>query len=263
MYTYLLTWKPEQPNDWVELDDTEWRWSCGNRKNIEVGARVFVLRQGKDFPGIVASGWVSKGSFEEEHWDPAKRKLGKKAWYVNMDGEDTDQVSDSTKDALPRAKLIDENILPRSLVDSQASGVEVPPEYTDNLERQWAKHLKKPVLTACRAVSSISAWEGELIEQRSYRRKRDARLRRVALNDSAGICAVCDIDFSRVLDGKGIRVLQAHHKRQLSQSSRPRINTPKDLAIVCANCHALIHLNPQKALTVASLRSMLRRYVRP
>ena len=259
MSTYLLTWKPGHPDDYVELDIRGWRWSCGNRKNIEPDDRVFVLRQGKDFPGIVASGWVTKGSHQKSHWERAKSKLGKKAWYVWMDGKETDQVPDSTKDALPRTRLIDEDILPLSLVDSQASGVEVPPEYAEILERKWAAHLKKPLNTACLAASNISALEGELIEQKSYRRKRDGRLRRVALNGSVGVCAVCDVDFSLVLGGKGIRVLQAHHKRQLSQSSRPKINTPQDLAVVCANCHALIHINPKKALTIASIRSMLRR----
>jgi hypothetical protein len=258
MSTYLLTWQPKHPDDYLELDSKKWRWSCGNRKNIKPDDRVFLLRQGRVSPGIVASGWVIEGSRRKAHWEPAKSKLGKKAWYVWMDGKQTDQVSDSTKDALPRARLIDENILPTSLVDSQASGVEVPPEFAETVERQWAKHLKKPLATACLATGNISALEGELIEQRSYRHKRAARLRRFALNDSGGVCAVCQVDFSKVLGGKGIRVLQAHHKLQLSQSSRPKITTPRDLAIVCANCHALIHINPKKPLTVESLRAMLK-----
>ena len=253
------TWKPKRPNDQANLELRNWWWSCGNRKNIEVGSRVFLLRQGKDFPGIVASGWVSEGSFEADHWDPAKRKLRRQAWYITVDGKDTDKVHDLTSDALPRTRLIDESILPVNLIDSQASGVELPPECVENLERQWAKHLKKPIWTACLTDNSISALEGGLIEARIYRHKRNARLKRAALNASGGVCSVCDVDFSKVLGGKGARVLHAHHKLQLSQFSVPTITTEQDLAVVCANCHALIHINPKKALTIPSLRSMLRR----
>lgn len=259
MSTYLLTWKPKEPDEGLELDGEDWRWSCGNRKNIKVGERVFVLRQGKNSPGIVASGWVSEGSHEDDHWDPAKRKLRKKTWYVWVDGKETDQVSDSTEDALPRAKLIRKKTLPARLLNSQASGVEVPLEYAEKLERLWSKHLKLPLKTSSLVISGISALEGEPIEHRSYRRKRDQRLRRAALDASNGVCAVCDVDYSRVLNGKGVRVLQAHHKRQFSQSAKPKLNTQDDLAVVCANCHALIHMNSKKALAITSLRSMLGR----
>jgi hypothetical protein len=186
-------------------------------------------------------------------------KLRKRAWYVWVDGKETDQVSDSTEDALPRAKLIREKTLPARLLNSRASGVEVPLEYAEKLERLWSKHLKIPLKTSSLVIGGISALEGEPIEHRSYRRKRDQRLRRAALDASNGVCAVCDVDYSKVLNGKGARVLQAHHKRQLSQSDKPKLNTPADLAVVCANCHALIHMNPKKALTITSLRLMLRR----
>jgi predicted HNH restriction endonuclease len=33
-----------------------------------------------------------------------------------------------------------------------------------------------------------------------------------------------------------------------------------DLAVMCANCHMLIHMNPKQALSVEELREMLGRY---
>jgi predicted HNH restriction endonuclease len=39
----------------------------------------------------------------------------------------------------------------------------------------------------------------------------------------------------------------------------PRLNSLDDLAVVCANCHALIHMDLKKALKIEALRSMLQK----
>ena len=157
---------------------------------------------------------------------------------------------------LPRELIIEKKLLD-GLEDTQASGIEIPPNLVANLERQWRAHINKPIENADPATRGRSALEGERIEQRSYRRKRDLRLKLISLEISGGVCAVCDTDYSKVLGGKGKRVLQVHHKKQLSQMDVPKLNTPDDLAVVCANCHALIHLNPKEALKIKALRLML------
>jgi len=58
MATYLPTWNPRKW-DWNDLQEhldslaqgkvVQTRWSCGARKRIEVGARVFLHRQGHSF----------------------------------------------------------------------------------------------------------------------------------------------------------------------------------------------------------------------
>jgi predicted HNH restriction endonuclease len=60
-----------------------------------------------------------------------------------------------------------------------------------------------------------------------------------------------------VLDGRGVRVLQVHHRKQLSAREAPSITKLGDLAVVCANCHLLLHLDPKNALKVEKLREML------
>jgi predicted HNH restriction endonuclease len=99
--------------------------------------------------------------------------------------------------------------------------------------------------------------EGESVEYRSLRRRRDHVLRREALELSRGVCAVCDVDFTAVLDGRGVRVLQVHHRKQLAQLKAPRVNTVRDLAVVCANCHALIHSDPKRSIPVEELKRQL------
>src|SRR5881397_1378583 len=50
--------------------------------------------------------------------------------------------------------------------------------------------------------------EGTQTEVRRLTKKRSARLRELALSKSGGVCEVCRRNFSRVLEGQGIRILQ-------------------------------------------------------
>jgi hypothetical protein len=95
----------------------------------------------------------------------------------------------------------------------------------------------------------VSDVEGTLTEARMARRGRSRRLRKAALQRAAGVCTVCRLDFREILVGRGVRVLQVHHLSQLAATDAPRITTLKDLAVVCANCHILLHLNSKRALT--------------
>jgi hypothetical protein len=88
MPTYLLTWNPKRyPFARVAkfAEDTAggkarmMTWSTGNRNTIERGDRVFLLRQGRTPKGIIAAGWVTRGSFQDDHWGGLR---GHKVWYV-------------------------------------------------------------------------------------------------------------------------------------------------------------------------------------
>lgn len=101
--------------------------------------------------------------------------------------------------------------------------------------------------------------EGTKTEVKCIKRGRSRRLRDAALEKANGVCCVCSRNFSNVLDGKGIRVLQVHHRKQLSSRDVPSVTKVKDLAVVCANCHLLLHLDPAQALSVEKLRKKLHR----
>jgi len=101
-----------------------------------------------------------------------------------------------------------------------------------------------------------SAMEGLVTEAKYLSRSRNRKIRDQVLQESKGICAVCDIDFSKEFGGKGIRALQVHHKLQLAASDEPRNTEPGDLAVVCASCHCIVHLNPKKAMSILEVRAM-------
>ena len=105
--------------------------------------------------------------------------------------------------------------------------------------------------------AQTEAMEGLVHEVATLSRDRNGALRNEALKRSQGICVVCETDFSKVLDGLGVRALQVHHRNQLALEDVPRLTRLEDLAVVCANCHALIHMNIKHAYTVEELREML------
>lgn len=104
-----------------------------------------------------------------------------------------------------------------------------------------------------------SALEGLRTETVIYSRGRNRRLRDRALFNSKGVCEACLVNYSAILDGKGVRALQVHHRKQLAASDRPRLTKLDDLAVVCATCHVLIHMDPSRAMRVEVLRRLLKR----
>jgi len=108
--------------------------------------------------------------------------------------------------------------------------------------------------------SAKSAVEGVRREVVGSMQGRNRGLRQSALNRANGVCASCGKNYAKVLSGLGLRVLQVHHRKQLSALKTPKINTVKDLAVVCANCHMLIHSDIKRAIPVETLAAMLRRY---
>ena len=105
--------------------------------------------------------------------------------------------------------------------------------------------------------ASKRAIEGVATESRS--RSRSPGLRVAALERAKGRCEGCGTNFHRKAGGLGRNCLVVHHKRQLRDTDEPRETKLSELAVVCANCHMMIHSNPDRALTIAQLRKRLRR----
>lgn len=112
-------------------------------------------------------------------------------------------------------------------------------------------------------IADESAIEGVATEARAIRTSRSAKLRDLALKASGGVCEACEVNFGATLAGKGWRVLQVHHRNQLSLRDEPQITSASELAVLCANCHMLVHLNPGSALPVSKLRTMFRTVQKP
>lgn len=138
--SYLLTWNPTRfpfPTLEEHLEQirsqgfSHFRWSTGNRRNMETGARVLLLRQGPEPRGLVGVGAVEGRVEEGPHWDEAEAAKGRKSLLVQVRWQAL-----SREPFLGLGTLIDTTGVEEPW-SSQASGVEIPPEVAASVEESW------------------------------------------------------------------------------------------------------------------------------
>jgi len=61
-------------------------------------------------------------------------------------------------------------------------------------------------------------------------------------------CEVCDFDFEIKYGQRGKDYIEAHHKTPISELKGPVELTVSDLAMVCSNCHRMLHRPPWIAI---------------
>src|SRR5438270_82163 len=69
------------------------------------------------------------------------------------------------------------------------------------------------------------------------------------------LCKVCDFDFALVYGVLGKDFAECHHRVPLAELEEGHPVRLSDLAIVCANCHRMLHRRPRH--TVEKLRKIV------
>jgi 5-methylcytosine-specific restriction protein A len=253
METYLLTWNPNR-SKWDDLPTEanqtaagkilRGRWSCGNTKNISKGSRVFLIHLGKEPKGIIASGWIKKQPYLDKHWDKAKAKRRKKALFVFCEWERI--LNPRVDPPLPLS------ILQRKLKNvywaSQSSGIQIPDYVATRLENLWATHLRASSLGSGVVDDTMAALEGKLSFHLVRHRRREVKLKKAKLvqfqkKNGRLYCEVpgCGFDFKKIYGLLGKDFAHVHHLKPLGDRQSPSETNLNDLAVVCANCHAMVH----------------------
>ena len=106
--------------------------------------------------------------------------------------------------------------------------------------------------------------EGRRIERLHRSRERSSRLVALAkekhsrANGGKLPCEVCGFDFREKFGDRGTHFIEAHHKVPLKRLSKMKTRETRveDLAMVCANCHRMLHRNP--LASIEGLRNTLR-----
>jgi len=242
----LLTWNPARNRPSLEeIGDLAVRlrsgrqavldWSCGNARYIRKGTPFFFLRQGRGTKGIVGAGTITKGSFRGQHWEDRRRGAN----YVSAKFH---FLTDPERPKVPWAELHC-GLLTGGPWSTQASGVKLTQETASALASRvgWRQMLAT-------SVDEFGALEGGLQKRYVAHRARELRLRMQKIDDVLAVdrrltCEVpgCGFDFERTYGELGKHYAHVHHKEALSSRKRPKVTRLVDLAIVCANCHAMIH----------------------
>ena len=97
------------------------------------------------------------------------------------------------------------------------------------------------------ALPDYEALEGKPRLVQHLRRERDRSLvkrKKVEVLRQSGrlLCEVCSFDFKAFYGSIGEGFCEAHHNKPLSSENGERKTSLSDLAILCSNCHRVIHL---------------------
>jgi 5-methylcytosine-specific restriction protein A len=107
------------------------------------------------------------------------------------------------------------------------------------------------------------AEEGRLLTRQHLTRERNRKLveaKRKQIMKKYGklICEVCDFDFSVRYGDRGQGFIECHHTKPVVTLSAGYKTHIDDLALVCANCHRIIHRR-KPWLTIAEMKAQIKR----
>jgi predicted HNH restriction endonuclease len=114
-------------------------------------------------------------------------------------------------------------------------------------------------------VDSLDYEEGDFEEGGKKKKytsyyERNPALRSATVRCRGTKCEVCEFDFVKVYGERGSGYIEIHHLVPISRRLEPSIINPeKDMAVVCANCHRMIHREKDNVLTIEELREIINR----
>lgn len=102
---------------------------------------------------------------------------------------------------------------------------------------------------------AVTAIEGTALIVRHRRRERNPALRTAKIKSAATLdCEVCEFNFGRAYGERGTGYVEVHHTLPLHISGTVETKLD-DLALLCSNCHRMIHRSPW--VTPSQLRAHL------
>lgn len=253
---YLLTHNPDRWN-WEDIDlaiqelneegSHITSWSSGNRKNFEIGDRIFIIRLGVEPKGIIASGRVYNGHYKDISWDDEKSKAGILANYIDVQFDvilNPEKENILLMEKLKIGKLGDMNW------STQSSGITIPRDIEELLEQEWNDiNSSRIVGKSCRSellaeeiISSDRYFEGAVKSIQVNRYERSSKAREKCIEHHGYNCSVCEVNLKDVYGEIASEFIHVHHKVPLAViGEKYEIIPIEDLVPICPNCHAIIH----------------------
>lgn len=99
--------------------------------------------------------------------------------------------------------------------------------------------------------------EGGLREVTLELQRRDPRVKRQAIQVYGCRCQVCGFSFEEVYGPIGKNYIEVHHLIALSERKEETVTRVEDVAVVCANCHRMLHRGGAQAIALDELRSIV------
>ena len=107
----------------------------------------------------------------------------------------------------------------------------------------------------------VEAIEGRIVTVLHYRRERakhlvDRKKAQAIASDGTLSCEVCGFNFAMRYGGRGEGFIECHHTKAVETLGDGKPTRLSDLALVCANCHRMIH-SKRPWLTLLELKGIL------
>jgi 5-methylcytosine-specific restriction protein A len=254
MPTYLFSWNPLSAFTWPNNsansaatrrgEIVRLRWSTGGTTSIVAGDRIFLGKLGQDPIGVIASGVAASDCFEDNHWEGDSRRT-----TYNM--VDFDTIL-GPENVLPRSRLR-EGSLGDVHWDTEYGGVTIGEEAAEALEAKWRDwtgfagfpriepQLEQSAFRHFGYTGWIKLRLHFLLERESkmvQAKRNEALIRRGRLE-----CEVCGFVFANAYGGHGAGFIECHDRRAFStlDPTGDLDVSVEDLAVVCANCHRMLH----------------------
>jgi len=199
---FLLTWNPTNwhwPDEEI-ADDIQataagqivlGEWSTGARSGgIQVGDRLFLLKQAAEPRGVIASGTARGVIYQDAHWDGS----GREANYVDVDWDRVIDPEDPLRVDLLKAKI------PGLSWRPQGSGTVIPAGALDRLEELWAAHTGRT-----RAGATPAGGQGRLLDAERRKKVEDAAQERLMAHYEALGYDVEDTHIGNPFDARATR----------------------------------------------------------
>lgn len=111
-------------------------------------------------------------------------------------------------------------------------------------------------------IPELFTIEGKSILSEHLRYERNSsfikKIKKIALNNNRFLrCEVCKFSFFETYGEIGVGFIEAHHLKALSQSASDIKTTKNDIALVCSNCHRMLHRD-NMSMTIDELRKKIK-----
>ena len=115
---------------------------------------------------------------------------------------------------------------------------------------------EKPEESTYEEKEAAGAVEGTKKSVYTSTYERDPNVRRTFLKGKKLKCEVCGFDFEKTYGKLGAGYIEVHHKKPVSEGVR-MTDLNSDLAMLCSNCHRMIHRGRDHMLTIEELKKII------
>ena len=219
-------------------------------------------------------------SLESETPSPSRPEVGEVYRTLKLLSELTEDGGENSRSVasvvmkMMNFRSLDESYVGVGLRASGKADRKVWNEFADDRERLGltAKAIRYAVdegnsKTVLREATINEATEGSLLTRIHVTRERSRLLvfrKKSAVLATMGClaCEACGFDFNEIYGRRGHGFIECHHTKPVHTLKPRDVTRIGDLALLCANCHRMIHAR-QPWLEVDELRSLIQRHSEP